>query len=328
MPKIYYLCGMVSIRHCLFVVICCFHMLSASATALADSISELPLPNVPATLRNPVERANYIIVHFWDALDFRDSLRSHNRDFMEQNFSNFISVFPYADEQARRSAVEVLLDKAEADSTAYILLKDVAEKYLYDPNSPMLSEDFYILFLERYVNANILGEYGTIRPRRQLDAVRKNRPGMTAADFAYTTRKGNNMTLHQTPTEGHLLLMFYDPDCEHCKETMKNLQADETLSAAVASSKLKVLAVYSGDDLDLWKHTAPQLPADWTVGYENGVLQENGSYVLRAMPTLYLLDANKKVVAKDVLPMQLMLIADRLLKEEEQGDTHNGDNRP
>ena len=184
-------------------------------------------------------------------------------------------------------------------------MKDISEKYLYDPNSPMLSEDYYILFLEHFVDAAILGKYGTIRPRRQLEAARKNRPGMTAADFAYTTREGNATMLHKTIAEGDVLLIFYDPDCEHCKEIMKELQENETLADAVALGKIKVLAVYSGDDYALWKRTAVSLPADWTVGYESGVLQENGSYVLRAMPTLYLLDSAKKVLVKDMQPIQL-----------------------
>ena len=301
-----------------FIIICCFHLLSASANifsyrqsetaiqpAAADSVPELLLPEVPAILKNPADRANYIIAHFWDAMDFRDTTLSHNRDFMEQNFSNFISVFPYANEQAQQTAVTTLLDKAETDSAAYILLRDIAEKYLYEPNSPMLSEDYYILFLERFVDSALLGEYGTLRLLRQLEAVHKNRPGMTAANFAYTTRDGKNTTLHKTITDCDLLLIFYDPDCEHCKEVMSELQENKALSNVIASKKIKVLAVYSGEDFCLWKRTAAMLPADWTVGYESGLLQENGSYVLRAMPTLYLLDHNKKVIQKDVLPAQL-----------------------
>ena len=211
-------------KHFTFIIFCCLHLLSASANIFpqgmsilpaADSIPELPLPNVPAVLQTPTDRANYIIAHFWDAMDFCDTFRSYNRNFMEQNFSNFISVFPYADEQAQRTAVETLLDKAEADSAAYVLLREIAEKYLYEPNSPMLSEDYYILFLERFINSTILGEYGTIRLHRQLDAARKNRPGMVAADFAYMTREGSNATLHKTATDGDMLLIFYDPDCEH-----------------------------------------------------------------------------------------------------------------
>ena len=274
-------------------------------TAAIDSVQELPLPNVPMSLRTPADRANYIINHFWDAMDFRDTLRSYSTAFMEQNFSNFISVFPYADGQARQTAVKTLLDKAAGDSAAYVLVRDIAEKYLYDPNSPMLSEDYYILFLECFVNSSVLGEYSILRLRRQLEAARKNRPGMLAADFAYTTRDGNEATLHKTVSEGDLLLIFYDPDCEHCKEIMKELQASKELSNAIASGKLKVLAVYSGEDHDLWKRTVASLPDSWTVGYESGVLQENGSYVLRALPTLYLLDRNKKVLLKDALPAQL-----------------------
>ena len=298
-----------------FIIICCFHLFTMSAnnlshgqqneTTAVDSISELPLPQVPATLQKPADRANYIIAHFWDAMDFCDTLRSHDKNFMEQNFSNFISVFPYANEQAQRVAVNTLLNKAEANTTAYTLLRDIAEKYLYETNSPMQSEDYYILFLERFVNSTVWGDYGTLRLRRQLDAAHKNRPGMTAADFAYTVRQGTSATLHDTDADGNLLLIFYDPDCEHCKETMNELQADQTLSKSVISGKMKILAIYSGDDYDLWKRTATTLPANWTVGYEPGTLQENGSYVLRAMPTLYLLDHDKKVIQKEMSPEQL-----------------------
>lgn len=297
---------MMSIRYFISIAICCCYLLSASATnqAVADSIPELPLPNVPTTLRTPTDRANYIIQHFWDAMEFGDTARSHNRMFMEQNFSNYISVFPYAEEEARKHAVETLLGKAEADSAGYVLLRDIAKKYLYEPNSPMLSEEFYILFLEHLVKSPILGEYGRQRAYRQLDAACKNRPGMTAADFAYTTREGNKTTLHQTDTEGELLLIFYDPDCEHCKEVMSELQTEKTLS----DGSVKVLAIYSDEDHELWKRTAGLLPKEWTVGYEGGALQENGSYVLRAMPTLYLLDRKKKVILKDVQPAQLLLM--------------------
>lgn len=283
------------------------HKTTADARPVADTLSslELPLPDVPSTLTEPSARAAFIIEHYWEAMDFRDTLRSYNADFIEQNFANFISVFPYAAEDAQRRAVATLLRKAEADSTAYVLLTDTAEKYLYDPNSPMLSEDIYILFLEQMVDSPILGEYGTIRPRWQLDAARKNRPGMRAADFAYVTREGKRTTLRETRSSGDLLLIFYDPDCGHCKEIMTGLWEDEMLKEMVSEGEITVLAVHSGEQRELWQSTASQLPSNWNVGYESGLLQENGSYVLRAMPTLYLLDADKKVVLKDVLPEQL-----------------------
>ena len=284
-------------RYSIFTAICCFHLFCVSAAT--DSIPELPLPKVPMTLREPADRADYIITHFWDAMDFRDTLHSHNMAFMEQNFSNFISVFPYANEAAHAAAVDSLMHKAEADSTAYTMLADIAEKYLYDLNSPVSSEAFYLLFLRQIINSPIMASnHRTTRLLYRLEALEKNRPGMTAADFSYVTRDGRQTTLHSTKHKGDLLLIFYDPDCEHCKEIMERLRKDTTLKRMVADRKLAVLAIYSGDDHDLWVKTAPSLPDSWTVGYEPGTMQENGSYVLRAMPTFYLLD-NKKVIQKD-----------------------------
>lgn len=269
-------------------------------------VDELPLPAVPPTLRRPADRAAYLLEHFWDALSFGDTLRSRDRAFMEQHFSTFVSVFPHAGEPARRTAVRKLLERAEADTAAYVLLTEIAEKYLYETDSPLYSEADYQLFLEQFAEAPVLGEYGRVRPRWQLETVRKNRPGMTAADFAYTTRAGGRTTLHETPAGQSLLLIFYDPDCDHCREVLATLQQDPTLEQLTADGRLTVLAVYSGGDRALWRQTAAALPERWTVGYESGAMQERGAYVLRQLPTLYLLDRDKRVLLKEPRPEQLL----------------------
>lgn len=300
------------ILSCLFMVMACTgkaqggdtSVLSSADTlqAVASGPEELPLPEVPATLLDPVDRANYIVTHFWDNMDFSDTSRSHSEDFVEQNFANFISLFPYAGEEARRASVNRLLDAAAVDSAAYVLLANTAEKYLYEPNSPMLSEDYYLLFLEWMADSPLLN---TVRLHYQLEAARKNRPGMPAANFSYVTRDGKRRSLRDTKVSGSLLLIFYDPDCDHCKEIMAELQANGTLSAAIVGGRMTVLAVYAGEDRELWQETAPSLPERWIVGLDTSDLEEKGLYVLRAMPTLYLLDSDKKVILKDVLPADL-----------------------
>ena len=128
---------------------------------------------------------------------------------------------------------------------------------------------------------------------------------MTAANFSYVTRDGKRRSLRDTKVNGSLLLIFYDPDCDHCKEIMAELQANGTLSAAIVGGRMTVLAVYAGEDRELWQETAPSLPERWIVGLDTSDLEEKGLYVLRAMPTLYLLDSDKKVILKDVLPADL-----------------------
>lgn len=263
---------------------------------------EFPLPQIPAVLRTPAERASYLIEHYWDCMEFTDTLCSRNRDFMEQQFVNFVDLFPLAGPDARVRAADNLMERAGADSTAFMLLADIAERYLYDPNSPMQNEEYCILFLEAVVRSPIPGEYGRLRPEYLLRCARKNRPGMSAADFGYLDRAGRRRTLYTTGADAPLLLLFYDPDCSHCREIMRDIADDVLLNEAVRENRLTILAIYSDGDREVWNESRNDLPSGWIVGFDTEGIQERGLYVLRAMPTLYLLDGAHRVVLKDASP--------------------------
>lgn len=274
-------------------------VVSGEGVTSPTAVDELPLAEPPATLRTPRERASWMIGHFWDAMEFRDTLRSRDRDFMEQQFANFLSLFPHADTAAHGPAFAQLTARAAADHEALLLVGEIAEKYLYDPNSPMLDEGYFILFLEAFVSSDALDEAERIRPAYLLDAARKNRPGMRAADFTYITRDGRRQTLYDTAAE-ETLLLFYDPDCDHCREIMQAIAASEGLRQAVGAGQLAVVAIYADGDRAAWDRTKEQLPAEWIVGFDTGSIREGERYVLPAMPTLYLLDRDKRVLVKDL----------------------------
>lgn len=91
-----------------------------SMSAQQNKIQDLPLSVTPSTLCIPHERAAYLWVHIWDDIDFADTLRSHHPAFMEQNFVNFLSLFPHAQAEARIMAVKSLMQRAEVDETPFI----------------------------------------------------------------------------------------------------------------------------------------------------------------------------------------------------------------
>ncbi len=270
---------------------------------LRDTVpDELPLPAVPATLRTPAARAGYIVRHFWDALDFADTLRSHNRDFMEQAFANYLSLFPLADTAALVPAVDSLVARAAADGGSLWLLQEIAGKYLYEQDSPMYDEEHYLLFADAFLSAPVRGgERGRLLARRE--AMLKNRVGTRAADFTFETLAGKRQRLSDFARERKTLLLFYDPDCAHCMETIAELSAWETLRAAVGRGEIAVLAVYAGagggSDRELWRREASRIPSAWTVGYDDGTVYLRDLYVLRNLPALYLLDAGGNVVLKN-----------------------------
>lgn len=268
------------------------------------TLDELPLPEVPPSLTSPEERAEYIIAHFWEDLDFDDTLRSRDRAFMEQNLVNYLSLFPYARQETLPPHIAQLLERAAVDSICLDLVNDLAEHYLDDPNSPMRDEDYYILFLEELLRLPGLPEEKRIRPAYRLEIARKNRPGMTAVDFSYTDRRGNRRTLHATQGE-RLLLLFYDPSCSHCSQILDGLRCSAVIGNLIRNKELSVLAVYTEGDRRLWDDTKDSLPQEWTVAIDESNIAERELYALPAMPVIYLLDGKKKVILKDPTPAEL-----------------------
>ena len=72
------------------------------------------------------------------------------------------------------------MQRAEADKPAYLLLAELAEKYLYTIGSPMQSEEHFIPFLEAIAHTPLLNDTEKSRPRFLLSAALKNRPGTIA----------------------------------------------------------------------------------------------------------------------------------------------------
>ncbi len=272
----------------------------------ADSTSlELPLPDVPASLTQTDERAAYVTEHFWDAMDFTDTVRSHNRLFMEQNFVNFASVFPYTAEDDLSRAFATLLTRASVDKDALQTICDLAEKYLSEPDSPLRNEEQYILFLEEQLQLPTLSADDRLRPTLRLQTAKKNRLGTKATDFTYKTRDGKRSTLMNTPGR-RLLLVFYDPACSHCTDILNGLRRNDMLNSLIEKGEVSVLAVYTEGDADLWEQTKDSLPQQWTVAMDQSGIVDNVLYDTPAMPVLYLLAGDKTVLLKDPTPDMLL----------------------
>lgn len=302
------LLGCVATGICLYAPFSVAHEPFRAYFAIRDSLADgLPLPTVPDTLRTVPLRAGYIAGHFWDALDFADTLRTHDRGFMEQTFVNYLSLFPLADTAALPPAVGGLVARAGRDPETLSLLWEMAGKYLYEQDSPFYDEEHYLLFTEAFLSAPMRG-YELQHLEMQREAVLKNRVGTRAADFAFETLSGRRMRLSEFARGRRTLLLFYDPDCAHCMEVMAELSASEALRAATESGGTAVLAVYAGagsGDRELWRCTAGKIPSSWTVGYDDGTVYTRDLYVLRDLPALYLLDTAGNVVAKNATVARL-----------------------
>ena len=276
-----------------------------AGTSAADAAAPqhtLPLPSVPDSLKSPASRAAYIVAHFWDALDFNDACRARNPRLIEQSLADFVSLFPIAPAETVPPAVRSLVRRAADDPQALELLCETAESYLYDTDSPLCNEEFYLPFADAFAESP-LPEYTLLRIEAQRQTIRKNRRGTVAADFAFESPDGMRRRLSDSDGGAQWrILLFYDPDCDHCMETVACLAAAQWLADAIAAGRVAVYAVYAGmgeHDRERWRQTLSRIPDSWTAGFDNGSIYTLDIYVLRRMPAIYLLDPARRVILKD-----------------------------
>lgn len=275
-------------------------LICASCSQAQQKPHELQLPEIPADLRQPQQRADFLVIHFWDNLDLADDSIIADEPFMEQSFSDFASVLPIASPDSATVAINRLLAKASVKADAYKAVNKIAETYLYQPVSPVYNEELFIPFLRNMVESPLLTETDKARPEFLLKEAMKNRVGHTASDFEFLTLKGEKMHLTDVQSPSEILLIFFDPDCLHCKETMATIPYSADFYSKIKSGELKVVAVYSGDEKGLWEAYGSTLPDTWIVGYEPGAIYDEELYALREFPTIYLLDKDFTVKAKNL----------------------------
>lgn len=258
------------------------------------------LPLVPDELVVPRDRANYLVEHYWDNFDFSDTAYIHLPNITEQAMADYIEILPHAKKDTAYSSIKNTLIRSEVDSSMRTYFLDTYKKYLYDPNSPLQNEEFYIPILNYIIESDKTNEADKERADFRLKMLLKNRIGDKATDFTYTLASGKTGTLYNIKSE-YTLVLFYNPDCHACAELIAALKASDIINNGLENKTLSLLSFYPDADLKIWKKHLNDIPNTWINGYDkNQIVQNKKVYDLKAIPTLYLLDANKRIILKDV----------------------------
>lgn len=260
---------------------------------------------IPSILTTPEDRAEYLVLNYWNNLDFSDTTYINKEDVTEQAFVNYIDILPHTKPEIADKSIKETIQKASVEKKMLNYFFELSEKYLYEPNSPMRNEELFIPILEAIIASPALDDTEKIRPQSLLQLALKNRIGEKANDFTFTLKNGQQQKLYDQHAD-YLLLYFYNPDCSACKETSGKMKSSPVISSLLENKKLKILAVYPDEDLAEWEKNINDIPANWINSYDKEVHIKNEEvYDLKAIPTLYLLDKNKNVILKDAYIQQI-----------------------
>lgn len=265
-----------------------------------DTIKTFTLPSIPPMLTAPDLRAEFLVKHYWDNVNFADTNYIHHPEVTEQAWADYCDILNHVPLETAQEAMRKTIEQTNVDKKVFTYITDLADKYLYDPNSPMRNEEFYIPVLDAMLASPVLEEIEKVRPKARRELAQRNRIGTKALNFNYTLASGAQGSLYQLNTD-YTLLFINNPGCHACAETIEALKSAPIINQLLSQKKLTVLSVYPDEELDEWRKHLNEFPKEWINAYDKKfVIKEQQLYDLKAIPTLYLLDKDKTVLLKDV----------------------------
>jgi len=270
-----------------------------------------PMAEIPALIENEQGRIDYIAGHFWGPY-FSSTFPTDSAHIlgvsdaeMEKAVANYISLLELIPMDAARASVEDLFKKTESkqaedtSSLFYLRFTELVSKYMYDPNSPLRNEDFYLPFVKGLAASAFTSDDLRVAYTHEAEMCALNPFGTQVPDFAYKDALGRKHRLYDIKAD-LTLLFFSNPGCSACKDIMDDLQQATEFDGWIAEGRLAIASIYIDQELDAWREYVPNYPDNWVVGYDcDFVIRQDLLYNVRAIPSLYLLDSDKRVILKD-----------------------------
>jgi thiol-disulfide isomerase/thioredoxin len=247
---------------------------------------------------------NYYKSHFWDQIDLGDD-RMMRTPFLQKKLERYFNDLTVQTSDSINKEADFVLSKATArDVRRYVIYK-ISSQY---ENPKILGTDgaFVHMAEKYYIGEPALWDTSTVRRMKERVAILKPLLiGKEVPNMFLTDTLGREILLPKIAAD-YTVLFIYDPECGHCRESApKLLKAYQSMKAKnvkiVAASidrtpsrwkgfikEFKLQEIINGIDI----HKNPQ------TGKEEYYTDFKNSFDVYATPVIYILDKDKKIIAK------------------------------
>ncbi len=131
--------------------------------------------------------------------------------------------------------------------------------------------------------------------KKQVDLIRPNLIGKKAADLVMDSYSGIPVSLYDVRKD-FTILYFWEPDCGHCQEATPKLKA---WYDKAKNNSIEVFAVCTQSDKAKWTKYIEDNKLTWINGWDPKRSSHFDIYYnVQSTPMVYILDRNKKIIAK------------------------------
>ena len=300
---------------------------------LSFLLKMLQEPEVPPASQQPGAKYDstyawqYYKSHFWDGINFYDE-RLVRTPIFESKLDKYFEQVVYPNPDSVNKEIDWMLGYASIneDNQRFLLMKFV-NRYL---NMKYMWEDAVFVHLyERYFSQKTypwLTEKGVKTIQDRAYSLMSNILGNPAADIELPDTSGKNITLYGLNSP-YTIVVIWDPTCGHCKEIVPKV--DSLYERKWKAEGVKIFAMAKetdGTKNDWLNFIRAHHIADWANVYyskaaekarvDAGIPGYSQLYDVLSFPTLYLLDKDKRIVAKKLTFDQIDEVLQQKIKRQ------------
>ncbi len=262
---------------------------------------DVPEFNIPSTVLNPdsvrwVSAYTYNKDHFFDNIDFNDE-RILRTPILYNKLNVYFSDVLIQHPDTINREIDRIVEKCSGNKkvfqfVAVFLFNHFRESEImgHDAVVVKLADDIYLSGKADWTTKEWRDNL-----RTEVDRVRPNLIGVKGHDLVMNTFNNVMVSLYDIKKD-FVVLYFWEPNCGHCQEATPKLKAwyDKARNESV-----EVFAICTQNDRAKWEKYIQDNKLDWINGWDpQRTTNYDYYYNVTSTPGIYILDKNKKIIAK------------------------------
>jgi peroxiredoxin len=284
------------------------------ASMLAALFKALKEPVIPPAAKQPggkydsLYAYNYFKGHYWDGISFTDE-RLLRTPIFEPRLEKYYKTLVVPDPDSIKQEVDIMLTKSASNKEMYkYLLTFFVQQYI---NPQYMGQDaVFVHLFEKYINNNPQVDWFTEKYKKYMTdraySLMANLIGAPAQNLELVDTAEKPRPLYDVKAP-YIVICFWDATCSHCKEVVPRL--DSIYQNKWKQLGVQVYGVMVDGGKEAWMNYIHENNLkDWIHVYETAAQREAANAAGRAnyrqlydvyqTPILYLLDKDKRIIAK------------------------------
>lgn len=255
-------------------------------------------PEITDIKERSLKEYNYYQSHYFEKNQLRDA-RLLRTPIIQPKVSKYLDEVVIQHPDTLIKHIDIIMDQVGSDPENFrfwlvTFFKKYSETKIMGMDAVMihLIEKYYLSGKADWISADYEKKL-----REEVAYVKHSLIGKQAPPLNVVDSLMQHFELSSVQSE-YTLLFLYDPDCGHCKKTVKEMEEHEI---EMEKAGIQLVAVCTTTNVERWKKFIQEHNPSWHHAIDpSGQSYFRVYYNVRSTPKLYLLDANKKIIAKNL----------------------------